>query len=86
MEEAFDLQSLLRQTHELYLPLAQKKGLALVLNLPVESELWVSGDGLRLRQVVSNLLSKMRRADQIVNEGTRPQPRYVKGSKASSVG
>ncbi len=57
VEEAFDLQSLLRQTHELYLPLAQKKGLALVLDLPVESELWVSGDGLRLRQVVSNLLS-----------------------------
>lgn len=28
-----------------------------MLDLPVESELWVSGDGLRLRQVVSNLLS-----------------------------
>ncbi len=38
------------------------------------------------RNKVSNLLSKMRRADQIVNEGTRPQPRYVKGSKASPVG
>lgn len=31
--------------------------MALALDLPAESELWVSGDGLRLRQVVSNLLS-----------------------------
>ncbi|MFV0371126.1 MAG: ATP-binding protein [Azonexus sp.] len=56
-EEAFDMVFLLRQVHELYLPVARKKGLALVLSLPDEAALWVEGDALRVRQVVSNLLS-----------------------------
>ncbi|WP_415034551.1 ATP-binding protein [Azonexus sp.] len=55
--EAFDLFVLLRQIHELYLPLAQKKSLSLVLSLPQETALWLLGDALRVRQVVSNLLS-----------------------------
>lgn len=53
----FDLQALLEESVELFAQLAQRKHLELLADLPVNENLPVRGDPLRLRQIVSNLLS-----------------------------
>lgn len=50
-----DLKALLSSAHELFLPLAEERGMAFSLQLP-EGELKVQGDKMRLQRVVSNLL------------------------------
>ena len=56
-EEDFDLGRLLEEAVELFSQPANKKGLALMIDLPVGSNLLIRGDALRLRQVVANLLN-----------------------------
>lgn len=53
----FDLRKLLEESLELFAQPARKKGLELLADLPSVDVLEVSGDSLRLRQVVVNLLS-----------------------------
>ena len=48
---------LLQESADAFRPLAQKKGLALVLENEVPMSLWVSTDASRCRQMVDNLLS-----------------------------
>lgn len=56
--EPFDVFTLLRETHELMLPLAQKAGLLfqLTINAPVQHHR-ISSDRLLLQQVLNNLIS-----------------------------
>jgi len=56
-EDDFDLGRLLEEAVELFSQPANKKGLALMIELPVGSSLRIRGDALRLRQVVANLLN-----------------------------
>jgi diguanylate cyclase (GGDEF)-like protein len=54
--EDFNLRMLLEDTLELLSSQAYRKGLIVVPNLPPHLPEWVSGDALRLRQVLVNLL------------------------------
>lgn len=56
MHEDFDLRQLLEDTLEMVSSQAHRKGLELVPNLPHDLPQWVSGDAVRLRQVLINLL------------------------------
>lgn len=53
----FDLRALLEESVELFSQPANKKGLALMIELPAGRSLKLRGDALRLRQVVANLLN-----------------------------
>jgi CheY-like chemotaxis protein len=53
----FDLDALADTLRQLYGGLAQDKGLAFVLEVAPEAGGWRDGDGARLRQVLSNLIS-----------------------------
>ncbi len=53
----FDLRCLLEESVELFSQPASKKGLALMIELPVGGSLRLRGDALRLRQVIANLLN-----------------------------
>ena len=52
----FDLRNLLEESLELFSQQAGRKGLELVADLPLDENLVVRGDALRLRQIVVNLL------------------------------
>jgi len=52
-----DLRLLLEQVALLYADKAQGKGLELCLDLPTKEQLFVHGDPIRIRQIVSNLLN-----------------------------
>jgi len=54
---AFDLAPLMADLGRLYGALAMEKGLAFILEVDPEAEGWCFGDEVRLRQVLSNLLS-----------------------------
>ncbi|ABM05016.1 Hpt sensor hybrid histidine kinase [Psychromonas ingrahamii 37] len=51
------LQELIKHLVTSLSPLAKKKGLQLNYNLPQEMDTWVLGDRIRLRQVLTNLIS-----------------------------
>lgn len=55
-DEVFDMHALMRQVEQLMLPLAQRKGLALTLNLDPKAPRHVRGDGQRVQQIVLNLV------------------------------
>ena len=55
-QEVFNLHSVLRHTTELFRPVAQTKQLALKLELSEDVPDYALGDGLRLRQIVGNLI------------------------------
>ena len=58
LEDApFDLRADLLQTLALYRPVAEQKGLSLIVRLPPELPTQVRGDSSRLRQVLGNLVS-----------------------------
>ncbi len=52
----FDLADVLRETQSLMQPVATRKGLELLLNLPAEGGTRVRGDAVRLQQVMTNLV------------------------------
>ncbi len=56
-EEDFDLCRLLDEAAELFSQPANKKGLALLIEVPAAQPVRLRGDALRLRQVVANLLN-----------------------------
>lgn len=56
-DKSFHLENTLMRTVELYRPMAERKGLALNVQLHADLPAYVSGDRTRLRQVISNLLS-----------------------------
>lgn len=56
-DRSFQLETTLVRTAELYRPVAERKGLALKVQLAPDLPAHVSGDRTRLRQVVSNLLA-----------------------------
>jgi len=55
-QDPFDLPSLAREVGELHRPAAEAKGLTYEILAP-QTEHWVMGDAVRLRQVLGNLLS-----------------------------
>jgi PAS domain S-box-containing protein len=55
--EAFDLAAALRAAAALFEPKAAEKGLSFEISIAPAAEAMVSGDAVRLRQIVSNLLS-----------------------------
>jgi signal transduction histidine kinase/CheY-like chemotaxis protein/HPt (histidine-containing phosphotransfer) domain-containing protein len=52
----FDLRELVKKTTSLFENAADAKGLQLKCTLPFDEPLWVRGDNLRLRQVLTNLI------------------------------
>ncbi|MFD2262097.1 ATP-binding protein [Lacibacterium aquatile] len=56
-KHSFELIELLNDLKALYTPQATAKGLEFRLELPTRSALWLSGDAIRIRQVLSNLLN-----------------------------
>jgi signal transduction histidine kinase/CheY-like chemotaxis protein len=48
---------LIATTVQLFLPLAERKGLTLIWKIAPDTPLWIAGDPNRLRQIVSNLIS-----------------------------
>ncbi len=52
----FDLRQMVRRSHALYLGQAQRKGLHLVVEVDPALPEWVSGDAVRLTQVLLNLV------------------------------
>ncbi|CAK0750245.1 two-component system, sensor histidine kinase and response regulator [Gammaproteobacteria bacterium] len=53
----FDLVALVEETSGLFAREIQTKGLELIVAVPTAGVLWVSGDPMRLRQILANLLS-----------------------------
>ena len=56
IQEPFDLSALVREVGLLHRPSAEAKGLDYQIQVPATAQ-WVTGDGLRLKQVLGNLLS-----------------------------
>nr|WP_307363687.1 ATP-binding protein [Brevundimonas sp. SORGH_AS_0993] len=56
-EDAFDLTQTVREAAQLYLPNASEKNLALHVDLALSDDLWVRGDAVRLKQILTNLIS-----------------------------
>jgi signal transduction histidine kinase/CheY-like chemotaxis protein len=56
-EETFDLRALLHEVAALFEPRAREKGVAFFLDVAPELETWLTGDTVRLRQILSNLVS-----------------------------
>lgn len=55
--ERFDLAALVERCTALFEPLAVGKGVTLKLDLAPEARVWVTGDWLRLQQILSNLIN-----------------------------
>jgi signal transduction histidine kinase/ActR/RegA family two-component response regulator len=53
----FDIVSLFDSIQKLYAPKAREKGLGLDINLSQAAKRWASGDALRIKQVIGNLIS-----------------------------
>lgn len=56
-EEEFDLGQAVREAGWLYADAARDKGLKFLLDVAPEAEVWVRGDVVRLKQVLTNLVS-----------------------------
>jgi signal transduction histidine kinase/ActR/RegA family two-component response regulator len=56
-DEAFDLAAAVREAARLYAATASDKGLQFFVEVSPESEVWVSGDVIRLKQILTNLVS-----------------------------
>ncbi|MGV9005307.1 MAG: ATP-binding protein [Brevundimonas sp.] len=55
--DAFDLAGAVREAAQLYATTAQDKGLQFYVEITPDAELWVSGDVIRLKQILTNLVS-----------------------------
>ena len=55
-DNEFNVAQLLEETVALLKQVAERKGLKLMLAVPSDNSLWVVGDALRLRQVLTNLI------------------------------
>ena len=53
----FHLADLVRETAALWRPMAEEKGVALTIGIPLEAERLVHGDVVRVRQILTNLVS-----------------------------
>lgn len=56
-EEAFDLARVVEEAALLYAAAARDKGLQFIVEVAPEARLWVKGDAIRLKQVLTNLVS-----------------------------
>jgi signal transduction histidine kinase/ActR/RegA family two-component response regulator len=56
-DEAFDLGRAVRDAAQLYEAAAQEKGLQFFVDIADEADRWVSGDSVRLKQILTNLVS-----------------------------
>ncbi|MDY6924822.1 MAG: response regulator [Pseudomonadota bacterium] len=56
-EEAFDLGRAVREAAQLYETSAQEKGLQFFVDISVEADCWIAGDVVRLKQILTNLVS-----------------------------
>jgi signal transduction histidine kinase/CheY-like chemotaxis protein len=56
-DDAFDLAAAVREAAQLYAATARDKGLQFYVELSPDVELWVSGDVVRLKQILTNLVS-----------------------------
>ena len=56
-DDAFDLAAAVREAAQLYAATAQEKGLQFYVEVSPDVELWVSGDVVRLKQILTNLVS-----------------------------
>ena len=54
---AFHLADVVRETAALWRPRAEAKGVALMIEIPAEAERLVYGDAVRIRQILTNLVS-----------------------------
>ena len=57
VEEPFDLHDSARQVFEIWSQIASSRGLEFVLDIAPEVPVWTHGDGLRVRQILINLVS-----------------------------
>ena len=57
MEERFTLLPVLKELERIYTPIARESGLRLILENNYNSEEYLSGDSMRLRQILTNLLN-----------------------------
>ena len=55
--DVFDLGAAVREAAQLYASTARDKGLQFYVDVSTEAELWVSGDVVRLKQILTNLVS-----------------------------
>ena len=56
-EEAFDLGRAVREAAQLYEASARDKGLQFFVEIAAEADLWITGDVVRLKQILTNLVS-----------------------------
>ncbi|MBU1383801.1 MAG: response regulator [Alphaproteobacteria bacterium] len=56
-EEAFDLGRAVRESAQLYEASAQEKGLQFFVEISAEADGWIAGDVVRLKQILTNLVS-----------------------------
>ena len=56
-DDAFDLAAAVREAAQLYAATARDKGLQFYVEVSPDAELWVSGDVIRLQQILTNLVS-----------------------------
>ncbi|WP_339932157.1 ATP-binding protein [uncultured Brevundimonas sp.] len=56
-DDAFDLAAAVREAAQLYAATARDKGLQFYVEVSPDVELWISGDVVRLKQVLTNLVS-----------------------------
>ncbi|QBX38207.1 response regulator [Brevundimonas sp. S30B] len=56
-EDDFDLAQAVREAGSLYADLARDKGLKFLIDIAPEAEVWVRGDVVRLKQILTNLVS-----------------------------
>ena len=56
-DDAFDLAAAVREAAQLYAATARDKGLQFYVEVSPDVELWVSGDAVRLKQILTNLVS-----------------------------
>ncbi|MBX3477882.1 MAG: response regulator [Brevundimonas sp.] len=57
VDEAFDLAKAVQEAGQLYEATAREKGLGFVVDIAPEARVWVMGDVVRLKQVLTNLVS-----------------------------
>jgi len=56
-DDAFDLAAAVREAAQLYAATARDKGLQFYVEVSPDVEIWVSGDVIRLKQILTNLVS-----------------------------
>ena len=56
-EEPFDLARAVDEAAQLYAAAARDKGLQFFVEVPAEARIWIHGDAVRLKQVLTNLVS-----------------------------